>query len=262
MLVWCDEPHDPIENMRRDSALLAAVDAGALREPVLRLFGFRPAGITLGRTQDPALELDLARCAADGVPWALRPTGGGAIFHDDEWTFALIAPLADPEWGGPPRRAYQRTCELLAAALRSLGVPVTLGPGAGGAPAHARGARAAGMPCFASHARHELLLDGRKLAGVAQRRTHRALLQQGSILLGPGHARLVDYQRLAAGDREHARAALLGAAAFAGPVAGFDRALASLHAAVLALLPGATSHSGPMPPAAVPFRLTLETREA
>ena len=65
MILWCDGVHDAAENMRRDAALLAAAEAGA--DPVLRLFGFDPPGITLGRNQDPSRELDLARCAADRV---------------------------------------------------------------------------------------------------------------------------------------------------------------------------------------------------
>src|SRR5690349_21852177 len=98
MILWCDGAHDPAEDMRRDTALLAAAAAGA--EPVLRLFRFAPHGVTLGFAQDPARELDLAGLAATGVPWASRPTGGRAIFHAEEWTYALASPLSDPEWGG------------------------------------------------------------------------------------------------------------------------------------------------------------------
>src|SRR5258705_2224055 len=79
MILWVDGAHDPRENMRRDERLLAAAEGGALAGPVLRLFTFAPAGITLGRAQDPARVLDLERCARDRVPWAVRPTGGRAI---------------------------------------------------------------------------------------------------------------------------------------------------------------------------------------
>src|SRR5436853_3259927 len=96
MLLWCDGGHDPAENMRRDAALLAAAEADAGAPPVLRLFHFVPPGITLGRSQDPARTLDLERCRRDGVPWAVRPTGGRAVFHDAEWTYAFAAPLAHP----------------------------------------------------------------------------------------------------------------------------------------------------------------------
>src|SRR5258705_11210565 len=78
MILWVDGAHDPRENMRRDERLLAAAEGGALAGPVLRLFTFAPAGITLGRAQDPARVLDLERCARDRVPGAVRPTGGRA----------------------------------------------------------------------------------------------------------------------------------------------------------------------------------------
>src|SRR5215470_14219661 len=111
MILWCDGAHDPAENMRRDGALLAAAEAGA--PPVLRLFQFEPPGITLGRHQAPERELDLARCVADGVGWAVRPTGGRAIFHAEEWTYSLAAPREDPEWGGSPGDTYARASALI-----------------------------------------------------------------------------------------------------------------------------------------------------
>lgn len=214
MILWCDGAHAPGENMRRDAALLAGAGRGA--PPVLRLFRFAPHGITLGASQRPEVELDLARCAADGVPWAMRPTGGRAIFHAEEWTYALAAALDDDVWGGSRARAYDAVSRLVLGSLRRLGVPAALAPGrAGDLRPRGRGGPAA--PCFASTARHEVVLDGRKLVGSAQRRTSHALLQQGSVLLGPGHLRLADYQRVAPDARERVRRELAAAAAHADP---------------------------------------------
>src|SRR6185369_11423791 len=124
------------ENMRRDVALLAAAEAGA--EPVLRLFAFRPHGITLGAREDPERALDLERCRRDGVPWAVRPTGGRAIFHAEEWTYSLSARQDDSVWGGDLKQAYAATARLIQASLVRLGIPV--GPAAegrsGGAASH------------------------------------------------------------------------------------------------------------------------------
>jgi lipoate-protein ligase A len=122
MILWCDGGHDPAENMRRDVALLEAAATGA--ETVLRLFTFVPPGITLGRAQDPARELDLDRCRVAGLQWAVRPTGGRAIYHDEDWTYSLAAGLADPSWGGGLEAAYGKTSRLLVASLTRLGVPV------------------------------------------------------------------------------------------------------------------------------------------
>lgn len=220
MILWCDRSSDPAEAMARDRALLAAIGEGRIAEPVLRLFRFDPSGITLGRAQDPARELDLARCAADGVPWAVRPTGGRAIFHAEEWTYAFACRLDDPAWGGGLGAVHERVSRLVAWSLRALGVPCDLVPTAAGASGprapspRVRGGPA--PPCFASTARYEIVLRGRKLVGSAQRRAGGALLQQGSVLLGPGHLRLADYRSGPESAREEARRALERASAHAG----------------------------------------------
>lgn len=225
MILWCDGAHDAAENMRRDAALLAAAENRAA--PVLRLFGFTPPGITIGVHQRPADELDLERCAADGIGWARRPTGGRAILHVQEWTYALAAPIDDPEWGGSQEISYHRVSRLVVASLVRLGVPAELADSRGREP-RALGPRnpdGAAAPCFASTARHEIVLAGRKLVGSAQRRTARGILQQGSLLLGPGHLRLPDYLRIAEGERERARDLLSRAATDAGAWLGSDAPL-------------------------------------
>src|SRR5437870_4330865 len=131
MILWCDGGHDPAENMRRDAALLARAEAGA--PPVLRLFRFAPHGVTLGLHQRPERTLDLERCRTDHVSWAQRPTGGRAIFHAEEWTYAFATPIDDPEWGGDLRATYARVSTLILASLMRLGVPAAFAVGDPGA---------------------------------------------------------------------------------------------------------------------------------
>lgn len=234
MMLWVDGAHGAGENMRRDAGLLAAAEAGSGFEPVLRLFRFAPPGITLGRAQDPARILDLARCERDGVAWAVRPTGGRAIFHAQEWTYSFCAPLAHADGAGSIAEAYARLSTLIARSFERLGVPAALAPGARGAQ------HVAGAPCFASTARHEIVLEGRKLVGSAQRRTARALLQQGSLLLGEGHLRLADYLAVAQAEREDIRRALGESAAHAGAWLGPAAPLHRWAEALLAELPPGT----------------------
>ena len=238
MILWVDGAHDARENMLRDAGLLAAAEGGA--EPVLRLFGFDPPGITLGASQRPERELDLDRCAADQVAWAVRPTGGRAIFHAQEWTYSLAAPLEDPDWGGSQGEAYARMSRVIVASLHRLGVPASL---ARAQPLPAAAARPAGLPaapCFASAARHEVVLDGRKLVGSAQRRTRTALLQQGSLLLGEGHLRLIDYLALPEERRGPMRDTLALATRHAGRWLGEDAALSAWADALTPDLPAGT----------------------
>ena len=255
MILWCDGPHPPDENMRRDEALLAAMEAasgvhasgvhaGAPHpEAVLRLFRWAPHGITLGRSQKPSQALDLDRCAADGVPWAVRPTGGRAIFHAEEWTYSLAASIPDPQWGGSLHQAYERVAALLLRSLLRLGVPAAVAPRDAGRGDPA-GSRSAQEACFAATARHEIVLGGRKLVGSAQRRGAAALLQQGSLLLGPGHERLADYLGLPEPGREAARKALAASATHAGAILGADPPLERWADALVAELPGARRLDG------------------
>lgn len=237
LILWCDGAHPPGENMRRDAALLAAAEEDPGRPAVLRLFRFAPHGITLGRAQDPSRELDLDRCRRDGVPWAVRPTGGRAIFHAQEWTCSLCARIDDPEWGGGAAATYARGSRLLAGSLAGLGVPAHLAPGTRGPAGFPRGGVAA--PCFASTARHEIVIDGRKLVGSAQRRGARALLQQSSVLLGDGHLRLADYLAVDEPQRLRIRAELDASATDAGAWLGGDPPLERWAEALLDRVPAA-----------------------
>jgi len=236
-ILWCDGAHDPAENMRRDARILDRLERGEAREPVLRLFRFAPHGITLGASQDPPRVLDLAACARDGVPWAVRPTGGRAIFHAEEWTYSFAARIEDPVWGGSLRESYAAVARLLIASLLRLGVPVEPAP----ADRHGAGGAGGGAACFAATAGHEIVLEGRKLVGSAQRRLARAFLQQGSLLTGTGHLRLAAYLRLPDAARTATREELERRTAHAGrwlgdaPLERWADALAGLVPAVVRL---------------------------
>jgi lipoate-protein ligase A len=242
VILWCDGAHGAVENMRRDALLLDRAErpSATARGAVLRLFRFDPPGITLGRAQQPERELDLERCRRDRIEWVVRPTGGRAIFHAEAWTFSLTAALDDPEWGGPSSASYDRVARLIHRSLVALGVPAELashrrgafGARAGAPPAHER---LTGGACFASTARHEIVLEGRKLAGIAQRRTGSALLLQGSVLLGEGHLRLAEYGRGSEAQRARQRAALASATRHAGAfleAAPLGRWAEALHATI------------------------------
>src|SRR6202166_799018 len=175
-----DAPAAGAENMRRDLSLLDACARGEIPGAV-RLYGFDPACLRLGRMQ-PLDDVDLEACARDGVDVVRRPSGGRAVLHDQEVTYAVVCPSDDPVFGGRVLESCARIHAAVAAGLESLGVRTT--PRA--MPANLRrDARevAAVADCFARPAAHELLDDrGRKLVGSAQARRAGALLQHGSVL--------------------------------------------------------------------------------
>ncbi|HXO85192.1 MAG TPA: hypothetical protein VN803_06680 [Gemmatimonadales bacterium] len=155
--------------MKTDEALLEEVLRSG--NAFLRLYRWDPATLSIGRNQPAVFE---------GVPVVRRPTGGSAVWHDDEVTYAVAAPIAI---FGSLRRAYCEIHARLARALRALGVETTL------APAHPPVRPSAhAASCFAQAVGGEVLVDGRKVVGSAQVRRGAAFLQHGSILLSGSQA--------------------------------------------------------------------------
>ena len=171
-----DLPTDGAANMARDEVLLVGV-GGSTSPPTLRFYKWDPPTISLGYFQkyreyeslpSPAGELAVVR----------RTTGGGAILHDREWTYSIALPASHALVQANAAHLYEVVHDALIDTLGLLGVraqrcELTDGSSAG------RG------PFFCFDRRHctDVLLDGRKLAGSAQRRTKTAILQHGSIIL-------------------------------------------------------------------------------
>jgi len=180
-----DVPRPGAENMRLDAGLLAAAAAGAPGS--VRLYGFSPPCLSIGRLQDAA-DVDDGACARDGVDVVRRPTGGVAVLHDEEVTYAVVCAADHPLLGGDVLTSCARIHEAVIRGLATLGIAVLAHAAAADERAAAR-ERAAVADCFARPASHELVsLDGRKLVGSAQARRGRALLQHGSVLLEPPRA--------------------------------------------------------------------------
>lgn len=164
-------------NMAVDQALLESVGTGA--PPVLRFYRWSPACLSFGRNQRARDIYDRERARSLGIDVVRRPTGGLAVLHDAELTYAVIAPVGVL---GGPRVTYARINEALAAGLQTLGAPAELAAGARRESA-AAATFAAAAPCFEVPAAGEVIAQGRKLVGSAQRVERRTLLQHGSILL-------------------------------------------------------------------------------
>jgi lipoate-protein ligase A len=157
--------------MAVDQALLDRAEETG--EGFVRLYGWLPWCLSFGRHEPALRRYDRARIHSLGLDTVRRPTGGRAVWHARELTYAVAAPV---DWFGGLARAYRAIHAALARALEALGVTTALAsPG----PPSAPGAGA----CFASPAGGEVLVGGRKLIGSAQLRQGQAFLQHGSLLL-------------------------------------------------------------------------------
>lgn len=160
--------------MALDQALLDEVERRG-EVAYLRLYRWRPACLSLGRHEPALARYDREHIARLGIDVVRRPTGGRAVWHDDEVTYAVAAPV---DALGCLRDSYRAIHQRLARALRTLGVDAALA-----SPRHRPAPLAAGA-CFAQPVGGEVLAQGRKVVGSAQVRQGSAFLQHGSILLG------------------------------------------------------------------------------
>ncbi|HWG91620.1 MAG TPA: lipoate--protein ligase family protein [Candidatus Thermoplasmatota archaeon] len=156
------------ENMARDEALLAA------GEPVVRLYGWRPAAVSLGRSQGEELVIPPDLAARYGVDVVPRSTGGGAILHnEDEITYCVVVPLDFP---GLPRDlpgSFRHLSRGVLLAVQRLGLPATFETGEGDRDAL----------CYLRRQGTHVMVNGRKISGGAQRRTATHVLQHGTLLV-------------------------------------------------------------------------------
>lgn len=175
--------------MAVDEAILEGYSrAGGDRAPTLRLYSWCPAALSLGRSQDAATSCDPRFLRDSGIDLVRRPTGGRAVLHDQERTYAVIGALGRPPFDGGVLDVYARIAAALENGLRRLGVDAR----AGGRGVRAPSPRdaAIGPACFDAPSAHEIVAGGRKLVGSAQLRRGKAFLQHGSILLGSQPERL------------------------------------------------------------------------
>ncbi|MBI2840515.1 MAG: lipoate--protein ligase family protein [Acidobacteria bacterium] len=171
-----DPPADGAFNMAADELMLQIV--GQRQTTIVRFYRWCAPTLSLGRSQKIDEAADREFCRRHQIEIVRRPTGGQAVLHDREITYSFASSdpgvLADPS----PYGAYRRVSGAIARGIASMGIPVEL------APRMRRSAARRADPCFLEAGMSEVLSNGRKLCGSAQRRFHDRFLQHGSILVG------------------------------------------------------------------------------
>jgi lipoyl(octanoyl) transferase len=167
--------HTAAMNMAIDEALLECVTVSAIRfyrwkSPALS-FGYFGRFADVARYQG---DRDLVR----------RWTGGGIVLHGEDLTYSVVIPASDAAFGESSMSIYQEIHRALIDALSRNGKRAVVAGGVdpGRSNIAVRAAvSAGGYNCFANPVRWDVMIDDRKIAGAAQRRTRRGLLQQGSV---------------------------------------------------------------------------------
>lgn len=158
-------------NMALDEAILEAMPR--LRVAVLRFYGWTEPAASFGYFQkySEVAALTLLR------PMVRRPTGGGIVPHDSDWTYSMACPTSNEWYSLKAVESYRRVHEWIQAAFAEIGVSTELAPCC---------RESEPGQCFAGYEKSDVLWRGRKIAGAAQRRTRNGLLIQGSVQPPPG----------------------------------------------------------------------------
>jgi lipoate-protein ligase A len=172
--------HSAFENMAIDEAVFREVQ-DRHSPPTIRFYWWCRPSISVGYFQD------LDACRRLGVDIVRRPTGGKAVLHGSDLTYAVIARQEEPRFRSGVLPTYLAISRCLSRALRDWGIPVD----------YADQGRSPGQDflaasCFAKPSRYELLASARKICGSAQARSRGAFLQHGSILIDFDAARTAE----------------------------------------------------------------------
>ncbi len=139
-------------NMAIDEALMENID----HTPILRIYGWRPAAVSIGYFQSIKEEIDLEKCSRMGVDVIRRLTGGGAVLHEMELTYSFIT----KQYPQNIMESYKWICEAIVISINRLGFDAS----------------------FVSL--NDIVVNGKKVSGSAQTRRNGVLLQHGTLLLG------------------------------------------------------------------------------
>ncbi len=167
-----------------------AVDEAIFREvsshhspPTVRFYTWNQPSVSVGYFQNVVSDLNIPLLAEKKIPWVRRITGGRGVFHHLELTYSFSAPATLPAVQFPHdiKGSYQKISLGLATGFKTLGIPVQFYTDL---PTFFEIKKRARNPvCFSAPSWYELLIEGKKVVGSAQKRDKKGFLQQGSILL-------------------------------------------------------------------------------
>jgi len=156
-------PHTAAVNMAVDEALL-----GVITGPVLRVYRWVRPAISFGYFE----RWKPIRAAHPDRDAVRRWTGGGVVLHGEDFTYSLLIPSGWDTEAPRPADSYGIIHGALCRALRDAGIPAEAASSSGAKISQA---------CFENPVPHDVMVNGRKVAGAAQRRTRAGMMHQGSV---------------------------------------------------------------------------------
>ena len=159
--------------MQIDSDLLDEAIEKQIKEPVFRLYGWKPACVSLGRNQKDEF-VDKEFLKQNNIDLVRRLTGGRALLHDNEITYSFICPVSYLKGGENVIESYKEISQILIDGFEKIGIKLSLGG--------EKKYKGHKDYCMLVSTGADLCFEGRKLIGSAQFRKEGYILQHGSIL--------------------------------------------------------------------------------
>ncbi len=173
------EPQTAVEIMQKDRDLLDSIHCE--QSSILHLYEWKTPSITYGHFLNPQKFFSLKAVEQEGISLAKRPTGGGIIFHLWDFAFSAIVPATNPAFSQNTLENYAYINEAVLGAVQEFlqietGIELTPQDGE----LIGEGSQ---YFCMAKPTRYDVMVQGKKVAGAAQRKTKEGYLHQGSISL-------------------------------------------------------------------------------
>ena len=170
-----DKNHDGLTNMAKDEAISIACGEG--KSPAtLRFYGWETPAVSIGYSQKAESDINLQYCNSVGIDIVKRPTGGRAVLHENELTFSFNVSIENPLFPKNILNSHKKISEALLLGLHTLGVNAKL-------QYKSKKGIHRNPFCFSASSLYELVFDGKKIVGCAQRRFRNSFLEHGSIPL-------------------------------------------------------------------------------
>lgn len=170
-----DKDYDGFFNMAIDEAISIACGEG--KSPTtLRFYGWKSPTISIGYSQKKESDINIQYCNSKGIDIVKRPTGGRAVLHENELTFSINASIQNPLFPKNILKSHKKISEALLLGINRLGINAEL-------QYKSRKQISRHPVCFSATSIYELVADGKKITGCAQRRFKNSFLEHGSIPL-------------------------------------------------------------------------------
>lgn len=174
-----EERKSAYANMQQDADLLAKLAES--NQPILHLYDWQQDSATYGHFINPDLYLDLAAVEQSGLELARRPTGGGIIFHNCDLAFSVLIPASHPRFSQNTLDNYAFVNRKVILAIQNFlhqKERLTLL-----ADEPHKMDEYSQVFCMAKPTKYDVMMNGKKVGGAAQRKTRAGFLHQGSISL-------------------------------------------------------------------------------